>query len=121
MMNTLNDASSGPFKVNSLQIDPSADQLSGSVTWDAPRSMWNASMLLISLIIAPQVFSWSALLVCVVLLEFTMCAGHSIGFHRRLIHRTFQCQKWFERFLVWCGVLVGMQGPLWGCALARFT
>jgi stearoyl-CoA desaturase (delta-9 desaturase) len=48
-----------------------------------------------------------------VLLEFTMCCGHSVGFHRRLIHRTFQCPKWLERTLVWSGTLVGMQGPFW--------
>jgi stearoyl-CoA desaturase (delta-9 desaturase) len=36
-----------------------------------------------------------------------------VGFHRRLIHRTFQCPKWLERMLVWSGTLVGMQGPFW--------
>ena len=42
-----------------------------------------------------------------------MCTGHSVGFHRRLIHRTFECPKWLERILVWSGTLVGMQGPFW--------
>jgi sn-1 stearoyl-lipid 9-desaturase len=42
-----------------------------------------------------------------------MCTGHSVGFHRRLIHRTFQCPKWLERLLVWSGTLVGIQGPFW--------
>jgi stearoyl-CoA desaturase (delta-9 desaturase) len=42
-----------------------------------------------------------------------MCTGHSVGFHRRLIHRTFECRKWLERALVWSGTLVGMQGPFW--------
>lgn len=36
-----------------------------------------------------------------------------MGFHRRLIHRTFKCKKWVERLLVWFGTLVGMQGPFW--------
>jgi fatty-acid desaturase len=31
--------------------------------------------------------------------------------HRRLIHRSFECAKPFERFLVYLGVLVGMAGP----------
>jgi stearoyl-CoA desaturase (delta-9 desaturase) len=113
MDNTHNDASDGPFKVNSLKIDPASDQHDGVVVWDPARSIWNATMLGVTLFVAPFYFSWSALLVCVLLLEITMCAGHSVGFHRRLIHRTFQCPKWFERFLVWCGVLVGMQGPFW--------
>jgi fatty-acid desaturase len=49
----------------------------------------------------------------IVLLLITMCTGHSVGFHRRLIHRTFKCGKWTERILVWSGTLVGMQGPFW--------
>jgi len=31
--------------------------------------------------------------------------------HRRLIHKTYDCPKSFERFLVWLGVMVGMAGP----------
>jgi sn-1 stearoyl-lipid 9-desaturase len=112
-VNTKNDAASGPFKVNSLHIDPSADQMTGTVVWDPARSLWNATMLIAALVLAPMYFTWGAFLVFIVLLELTMCAGHSVGFHRRLIHRTFQCPKWVERFLVWCGTLVGMQGPFW--------
>jgi len=58
-------------------------------------------------------FTWGAFAVFVILLGVTMCTGHSVGFHRRLIHRTFQCPKWLERLLVWSGTLVGMQGPFW--------
>jgi stearoyl-CoA desaturase (delta-9 desaturase) len=70
-------------------------------------------MLAASLILAPLFFTWSALAICIVLLLITMCTGHSVGFHRRLIHRTFKCGKWTERILVWSGTLVGMQGPFW--------
>jgi stearoyl-CoA desaturase (delta-9 desaturase) len=70
-------------------------------------------MLLASLVLAPLTFTWGALAAFLVLLVFTMCTGHSVGFHRRLIHRTFQCPKWLERVLVWSGTLVGMQGPYW--------
>ena len=111
--NALNDSATGPYKVNSLRIDPAADPMKGSVVWDPWRSIWNGSMLVSALILAPQYFTWGALAVCVVLLELTMCTGHSVGFHRRLIHRTFKCPKWVERTLVWSGTLVGMQGPFW--------
>ncbi len=107
------DASVGPYKVHSLRIDRASDPMAGKVVWDPARSLWNAGMLLASLILAPIYFSWSALLVFFVLLEVTMCLGHSIGFHRRLIHRTFGCRKGFERLCVWLGTLVGMQGPMW--------
>ena len=112
-MNTQGDAASGAFKVNSLQIHPDSDPSDGRVVWDPARSMWNATMLLCALVLGPLYFSWDSFLVFLVLLEITMCAGHSVGFHRRLIHRTFQCPKWVERVLVWLGVMVGMQGPFW--------
>ena len=111
--NALNDASSGPYKVNSLSIDPRADPMAGSVGWDPARSLWNGGMLACACVLAPIHFSWSAVAVFVALLAVTMCTGHSVGFHRRLIHRTFQCPKWVERVLVWSGTLVGMQGPFW--------
>src|SRR4029434_7522265 len=101
--NAHNDAASGVYKVNSLTIHADADPMLGSVTWDPWRSLWNAGMLLAALVLAPLYFTWGALAVCVILLELTMCTGHSVGFHRRLIHRTFNCPKWLERALVWSG------------------
>ena len=112
-VNLQNDSASGAYKVNSLVIHAQADPLAGTVVWDPWRSLWNAGMLLTALTLAPLYFTWGAFAVCVILLELTMCTGHSVGFHRRLIHRTFGCPKWLERFLVWSGTLVGMQGPFW--------
>lgn len=111
--NTANGAADGIYKVNSLSIGDDADPLAGSVRWDPARSLWNATMLLGALVLCPLHFEWSAVVVYVVLLELTMCAGHSVGFHRLLIHRTFRCPKWLERLMAWAGTLVGMQGPLW--------
>ena len=111
--NTLNDSAVGAYKVNSLVIGPDADPSAGRVTWDPTRSIWNASMLAAAAILGPLYFTWDAFAVFVVFLEITMCTGHSVGFHRRLIHRTFKCSKGVERFLVWSGTLVGMQGPFW--------
>jgi sn-1 stearoyl-lipid 9-desaturase len=109
----LEEARHGPYRVASLQINETTDPLAGTVRWDPARSVWNGSMLLASLTLAPVFFSWSAFTVFVVLLAITMCTGHSVGFHRRLIHRTFQCSKTLERLLVWSGTLVGMHGPYW--------
>ncbi len=111
--NALNDSATGPYKVNSLQIDPHADPMAGTVTWDPWRSLWNGGMLVAAIVLAPRYFTWGAFAVFVWLLGLTMCTGHSVGFHRRLIHRTFQCPKWLEHLMVWSGTLVGMQGPFW--------
>jgi stearoyl-CoA desaturase (delta-9 desaturase) len=102
-----------PYRVNSLTLTADVDPNDGVVTWDAARSLWNGGMLAASVVLGPPTFTWGAFAVSVVLLGVTMCAGHSVGFHRRLIHRTFKCPKWLERVLVGSGTLVGMQGPLW--------
>ncbi len=101
------------YKVNSLTIDHDVDPVVGQVLWDPARSIWNAAFLVGALVLGPLYFSWSAFLVFLALLLLTMCAGHSVGFHRRLIHRTFKCNRTVERCIVWLGVLVGMHGPFW--------
>jgi sn-1 stearoyl-lipid 9-desaturase len=107
------DATQGPFKVHSLTITTDTDPVAGMASWDPARSLWNGGMMLAAIVLGPIFFTWSAFAVFLVLLLATMCTGHSVGFHRRLIHRTFQCSKNVERLLVWSGTLVGMQGPFW--------
>lgn len=105
--------SADPYKVNSLRIGPQTSPVSGQVRWDPLRSIWNGSMLLAALLLAPLNFSWSAFGVFLLLSAVTLCSGHSVGYHRRLVHRSFMCPKWVERLLVWMGAIVGMGGPLW--------
>ena len=99
--------------VNSLIETPGCSPVEGVVRWDPVHSLWNGGMLSTSLILAPLLFSWSALLVFLLLTGGSLLLGHSVGFHRRLIHRSFDCPKWLERALVWIGTCVGMSGPLW--------
>jgi len=101
------------YKVNSLTNLDKASPVEGTIVWDAPRSVWNGAMLLGAIVLGPLTFSWSALTIFLVTAGITLCAGHSVGFHRRLIHRSFECPKWLERTLVWLGTAVGMGGPLW--------
>jgi stearoyl-CoA desaturase (delta-9 desaturase) len=75
------------------------------------------TFILGALILGPLFFSWSGVVVFLFLSGATLCVGHSVGFHRRLIHRTFDCPKWLERLMVYVGVLVGMGGPLWTVGL----
>jgi fatty-acid desaturase len=106
-------ADSGAFKVNSLTNLEEADAVAGHVVWDPPRSIWNMSMLTGTLILGPLTFTWSAFILFLLLSGFTLCVGHSAGFHRRLIHHSFGCPKWLERIMIWVGVAVGMGGPVW--------
>ena len=87
------------------------DALSGEVRWAPVKSIWIGSMTLAAMILGPLTFSWSAFGVFVLLTTVTLCAGHSVGMHRRLIHNSFSCPIWLEYALVYAGVLVGMAGP----------
>ena len=112
-MNTSNSKPEDVYKVNSLVLSTGSNAVAGHVRWDPSRSLWNGGMLAGAVVFGPITFTWGALAVCVVLLSLIMCAGHSVGFHRLLIHRTFECPKWLERSSVWLGVMFGMQGPYW--------
>ena len=101
------------YKVNSLGDLDRASAVEGRIVWDPARSIWNGAMLVGALVFGPLTFSGSALGVFLLTAAVTLCAGHSVGFHRRLIHRSFECPKWLEYVLVWCGTAVGMGGPLW--------
>jgi fatty-acid desaturase len=101
------------YKVNSLTDLERASPVEGQVVWDPVRSFWNSGMFLAALILGPLTFTWSAFAVFLLTAGVTLCAGHSVGFHRRLIHRSFECPKWLERLLIYLGTAVGMGGPIW--------
>ncbi len=83
----------------------------GKVAWVPLKSFWISGMTLIALIAGPFTFSWSAFAVFLSLCAITLCAGHSVGMHRRFIHNSFACPQWLEYLMVYLGVLVGMAGP----------
>lgn len=60
----------------------------------------------------PAMFSWSGVVLAVVL--WWLCGGLGIClcYHRLLTHRSFQTPKWFEYFLVVLGTLNWQGGPL---------
>jgi fatty-acid desaturase len=83
----------------------------GAVHWKPSKSLWISSMTLAALIGGPFYFTWGALALFLVTTAVTVCLGHSLGMHRRLIHRSYECPLWLERVFVYLGTLVGMGGP----------
>lgn len=83
----------------------------GQVRWSPVKSIWIGGMTLTALIAGPLLFSWGAFAAFLGLCAITLCAGHSVGMHRRFIHNSFACPLWLEYVMVYCGVLVGMAGP----------
>ena len=88
-----------------------ANASEGRVTLAPTKALWNGGLLFCAVAFAPATFSFDALLVFIVMTYMTLLLGHSVGMHRRLIHKSYDCAKWLERILVYLGVLVGMAGP----------
>ncbi len=85
--------------------------MKGRVVWDPVPSLWNGAMLATTLIFGAATFNLGALAVFIVTTGTTLLLGHSVGFHRRMIHGSFDCPLWLERLLSWFGTVVGMSGP----------
>jgi len=99
-------------RVQSLSAD-GASPVAGNVRWDPVHSLWNSAMLFGGLT-APILFaSWSGIAIFVLSTAAGLLLGHSVGFHRRMIHGSFDCPLWLERTLAWFGTTVGMSGPFW--------
>jgi stearoyl-CoA desaturase (delta-9 desaturase) len=94
-----------------IVIGPNTDPLDGRVEWAPAKSLWLTSMTAIALAIGPFSFSWSAFALFLATSAITLCFGHSVGMHRKLIHGSFDCPLWLERSCVYLGTLVGMAGP----------
>jgi fatty-acid desaturase len=90
---------------------PAENAVEGRVRWTPARSIWTGGFTLIALIAAPMTFSWEAFALFIVTSAVTLCAGHSVGMHRLLIHKSFNAPQWLENLLVYLGTLVGMAGP----------
>ncbi len=83
----------------------------GEVRWAPAKSIWISVMTLTALVAGPIFFTWDAFALFLVTTAITVCLGHSLGMHRRLIHRSFDCPLWLEHIFVYLGTLVGMAGP----------
>lgn len=88
------------------------DVVDGSVRWEPVRSLWLIAMTLGATLGGIMAFTWTAFAIYVASTATVLLLGHSLGMHRKLIHDSYQCPKWLEYLLVYCGVLVGLSGPL---------
>jgi fatty-acid desaturase len=95
-----------------IEAGDEADSVRGRVRWAPTKSLWIGTLTFAALILAPFFFSWSALALFFATSAVTLCFGHSVGMHRRLIHGSFECPLWLEYLCVYLGVLVGMAGPI---------
>ena len=92
--------------------DAGTSPTQGQVAWTPARSLWTAGMTFAAVIFTPFYVTSGAVLLFLATSAVTLCAGHSIGLHRLLIHRALTAPRSLERILVYLGTLVGMAGPL---------
>ncbi len=86
--------------------------IDGELAYSPIKSLWFCSMAGGALIGGAMTFSWAAFAVFIAATGTVLLFGHSLGSHRKLIHNSFMCPSWLEYMLVYCGVQVGLAGPL---------
>lgn len=91
--------------------DPQTNPVEGEVYWKGSKSLWYFATLVTTAVLAPLTFSAGAALVAFFLTVTTLCLGHTLGMHRRLIHQSYECPRWLEYLFVYLGTLVGIAGP----------
>jgi stearoyl-CoA desaturase (delta-9 desaturase) len=84
----------------------------GRVRWSPTKSVWFLSMVAGAVIGGALTVTPAALAVFAGSTAFVLLFGHSLGSHRKLVHDSFACPRWLEYALVYCGVQVGLAGPL---------
>jgi stearoyl-CoA desaturase (delta-9 desaturase) len=99
-------------EVNWIVETPGADAVQGRVRWDPVMSLWNGGMLLAALGLAPFFTTPAAIVTGIGLTGAMLLLGHSVGFHRLLIHGSFRTHPALRGFLIWCGTVAGMSGPI---------
>lgn len=97
--------------VPTIYITHSTNSVAGKVVWSPIKSIWVTTMYALGIYAILFSFSWVHLLVFLVTTAITLCLGHSLGMHRRLIHESYTCPKWLEYLFVHLGVIVGLAGP----------
>jgi sn-1 stearoyl-lipid 9-desaturase len=89
-----------------------ASPVDGAVRWAPVNSIWLGSMTLVALVFGPLTLAWDTATLFFISCGITLCLGHSLGMHRRLMHNSYDCPLWLEYVFVYCGTLVGMAGPM---------
>ena len=92
------------------------DTVGASATDGRPRfspskALWSLGHFSIAIIACPIFFSVDAVAMYLALTYVTLLLGHSVGMHRLLIHRSYDCPRWLRSALLYLGTIVGMAGP----------
>ena len=95
-----------------LSIENPSDVVYGRVRYSPLKSLWFIGNAIAGVVGAIAFFSWSGLAVFHFSSWLILIFGHSLGTHRLLVHRSYDCPKWLERILIYLGCIGGLGGPI---------
>ena len=84
----------------------------GRVAFDPIRALWLWGMLLVAAVAGIPALTPARTWLSLALTGATLCLGHSVGLHRGIIHRSYECGRVVRGALAWLFVLSGLGGPL---------
>jgi stearoyl-CoA desaturase (delta-9 desaturase) len=97
--------------IERVRSAPHHDASAGRVVYAPVKSMFILSAYVLTAVGLVYYLRIDTFLLFLAKIAAVLLLGHSVGMHRRLIHRSFDCPLWLERFLVYMGVLAGLGGP----------
>lgn len=68
-----------------------ANAINGLVIISPLKMLWVGSVFLVAIIGGWLTLSWDSVIVFIVSTTISLCLGHSLGMHRRLIHKSYEC------------------------------
>ena len=89
--------------------DPLTNPLEGVVRWSPVKSLWLTSHMLVAVIGGLITLSPENVAVFLFCTAATLCLGHSLGMHRRLIHNSYEPRLSIRLF---CAVLSVIQSRI---------
>lgn len=114
-MRTVAPVNDRPANYSNPRIDHPEERANaddGFVSPDIAKIVWVGSMMVFGTVGSALTASAGAVAVFLTSTIVTLCLGHSLGMHRRFIHRSYECPIWMEYLFVHFGVLVGLAGPM---------
>ena len=89
-----------------------ANAVDGNVIWSPVKSLFLLSMYAATVLGTIYFLRVDTLILFILKTITVLLFGHSLGMHRRLIPKSFECPKWLEKICVYLGTMVGLGGPL---------
>ena len=94
-----------------VEDGPLTDYARGRLKVAPVKASWFSFNLVGAIVGVAWFTTPGAIAIWLALSILTLAGGHSLGMHRKLIHDSFDCPRWLERFGVHLDCLVGLGGP----------